>query len=240
MNTKKAVVIGATSGIGRELAKVLSENNYIVGLTGRRIELLFELQKEIQNKTYINHMDVAQTSEAIRVLKDLISEMNGMDMIIINAGIGFINPDLEWDKEKATIDVNVSGFTAMASAAFEYFHKQGYGHIVSVSSIAALLGSADAPAYNASKAFISNYMKGLRQKANKLNLPVVITDIKPGFVDTKLAISDNLFWVSSTEKAALQIYSAIKHKKRHAYITKRWRLIAWLLKITPDWIISKI
>lgn len=96
---KKAIVIGATSGIGRELAKILAENNYIVGLTGRRMELLHELQKEIITESYIKNFDVSST-EAMKLLEDLIQEMNEVEIIIISAGCGFINPDLDFDKEK--------------------------------------------------------------------------------------------------------------------------------------------
>ncbi len=125
---KKAIVIGATSGIGRELAKLLAENNYIVGLTGRRGELLCELQKEITTESYIKNFDISST-EAMNQLEDLIKEMGGVELIIISAGCGFINPELDFNKEKETIDVNVSGFAAMANIAFKHFIKQGTGHM---------------------------------------------------------------------------------------------------------------
>ncbi|WP_368294441.1 SDR family NAD(P)-dependent oxidoreductase [Dehalobacter sp. TBBPA1] len=236
---KKAIVIGATSGIGRELAKILAENNYIVGLTGRRMELLHELQKEIITESYIKNFDVSST-EAMKLLEDLIQEMNEVEIIIISAGCGFINPDLDFDKEKKTIDVNVSGFVAMVNVAFKYFVKRGVGHIVGISSIASLRGNGSAPAYNASKSFVSNYLEGLRQKAYKLGIPIIITDIQPGFVDTAMAQGEGLFWVASPAKAALQIYKKIVAKKKHAYISKRWRSIAWLLKIMPNWLYNKL
>ncbi len=157
---KKAIVIGASSGIGKELAKVLSQNEYIVGLTGRRTELLTNLQSELPNASFVKRIDVSQTSEAIRLLDGLITEMNGVDLVIISAGVGFINAELEWQKEEATLNVNVSGFAAMANVAAAHFLRQGCGHLVGISSIAALRGSGDTPAYNASKAFVSNYLEG--------------------------------------------------------------------------------
>ena len=237
---KKAIVIGATSGIGQELAKLLSQNDYIVGIAGRRGELLSALQKEITAKTYAKRIDIAQAPEAMNLLNELIKEMGGADLIIISAGIGYINPDLNWDWEKETIDVNVVGFTAMADVAFKHFRQQGFGQLAGISSIAAIRGSAEAPAYNASKAFMSNYLQGLRHKAGKLKLPIMVTDIQAGLVDTAMAKGEGLFWLASPAKAARQIFNAIRQKRKHAYITKRWRLIAWLIKIMPDWAYNRL
>lgn len=236
---KKAIIVGATSGIGRELAKILSLNNYVVGMAGRRTELLSNLQREIPG-SYIKRIDVIKPEEAITLLKELIQEMGGMNLIVISSGVGFINPELVWKQEKETIDVNISGFSAIANAAFKYFSNQGSGHIVGISSIAAIRGSGEAPAYNASKAFVSNYLEGLRQKANKSGIAVTVTVIQPGFVNTAMAKGEGLFWVAPPEKAAWQILRAITDKKKHAYITKRWRIIAWLLKVIPGWIYNKL
>ena len=236
---QKAIIIGASSGIGRELARVLHQNDYVVGLSGRRIELLSELQREIPS-IYIKRIDVTKTKEAIETLEEFITEMGGVDLVVISAGVGFINPDLNWEQERETIDTNILGFTAMANVAFKHFCKQGSGHIVGISSIAAIRGGSESPSYNASKAFVSNYMEGLRQKASKLKSPITITDIQPGFVNTAMAKGEGLFWVASPGKAAWQIFKAIKNKKKHAYITKRWRIIAWLLKVMPDWLYNKL
>ncbi len=108
-----------------------------------------------------------------------------------------------------------------------------------ISSIAAIRGG-EAPSYNASKAFVSNYLQGLCYLNAKSKNNVVVTDIQPGFVDTAMAQGDGLFWVASPQKAAAQIFTAIKKKKRHAYITKRWRLIGWILKILPDFLYNKL
>ncbi|MBI4834679.1 MAG: SDR family NAD(P)-dependent oxidoreductase [Planctomycetes bacterium] len=237
---KKAIIIGATSGIGRELAKILSQNDYVVGIAGRREELLCELQKEITAKTYAKRIDVAQASTAMNSLKELINDMGGMDLLVISAGTGYINPEVDWEKEKETIDVNVSGFAAMANVGIRHFCQEGSGHLVGISSIAALRGSGEAPSYNASKAFISNYLEGIRKKTAKLKLPITVTDIQPGFVDTAMAKGEGLFWVATPAKAASQIFRAIKRKRKHAYITKRWRIIAWMLKIMPDWIYNRL
>jgi len=235
----KAIIIGATSGIGKELTKILSQHGYIVGIAGRRIHLLEELQSDLSTRSLSRQIDVSDSFTAIEKLKSLIAEMDGVDLVVISAGTGFIDPELPWNKEKETIDVNVLGFAAMANVAYHHFVHQGSGHLVGISSIAAIRGGA-APAYNASKAFVSNYLQGFRYKVAKLGLPILVTDIQPGFVDTAMAKGEGLFWVVSPQKAALQIYEIIKRRKKHAYITKRWRFIGWALKIMPDFVYQKL
>ena len=237
---KKAIVIGASSGIGRELSIILAQNGYTVCATGRRADLLQSLQAELSPASFVQAMDVSDTENAIRIFNTITEGLNGTDLVVISAGTGYLNHDLQWPREKNTIDVNVTGFSAIAGAAFRYFTQQKYGHLVGISSIAALRGCGDAPAYNASKAFVSNYLQGLRHNAAALKVPVCISDIRPGFVDTALAQGDGLFWMQSPQKAARQIFTAIQKKKKVAYITKRWILVAWLLKILPDAIYHKM
>lgn len=231
----KAIIIGASSGIGRALARRLAREGYELGLAARRLPLLVELQQEIGPAARVKQMDVSDPEQAMRLLAELIDQMGGVDLVIVNAGVGRVNPELDWQAEKQTIDVNVRGFTAMVNVAMRHFLQQGRGHLVGISSVAALRGNRLAPAYGASKAFISHYLEGMRCKTIQLGLPITVTDIQPGWVDTALAQGATLFWVASPEVAADQIFAAIRRKKRHAYVTRRWRLIAWLLKVAPDW-----
>jgi short-subunit dehydrogenase len=141
--------------------------------------------------------------------------------------------------DKRTIDTNVNAFAETANWAFNFFIQQGSGQLVTISSIAANRGNSHAPSYSASKAFQSIYFEGLAIKAAKLKKDVTITCIEPGFVRSKMAKSDKLFWVVPIEKAACQIIRAIDKKKRKAYISKRWWLIAKLLKWMPYGILKK-
>ena len=178
--------------------------------------------------------DVSQPDEARAALQKLIDELGGLDLIILNAGVGYVSPDLNWKQEEETVLLNVVGFTALANAAYNYFAKQGCGHIVGISSVAALVAHGDAPAYNASKAFVSLYLACLRQKAHKARLPLTITDMKPGYVDTVMGQCSKRFWVTTADTAARQIMRAIERRANHAYVTRRWRLVGWLLKATPE------
>lgn len=234
MPQRNAIIIGASSGIGRELAKVLAENGYGVGLVARREPLLASLAREISTPTFIKVIDISDPETAIPRLRELIAEMGDVDLFVLNSGTGHLNDALDWEPERETIAVNVAGFTALTGVAVAHLTARGSGHIVGISSIAALRGGRAAPAYNASKAFMSSYLQGLRQKFAKAHLPIVVTDIQPGFVDTPMAKGDGKFWVAPAEVAARQIFTAIRKGKAHAYVTRRWRLIAWVLKLLPD------
>ncbi len=237
---KRAVVVGASSGIGREVALELSRRGYRLGLAARRINLLENLKNELPGPSEIEMMDLAQPEETIARLGRLVESLGGMDLIVISSGTGHINKELEWSPEKETIEVNALGFAAVAGFAARYFLARGEGHIAGISSIAALRGSADAPAYAATKAFASNYLEGIRVRMRKAGARVTVTDVKPGFVDTAMAQGDGLFWVAPPRKAAEQICRAIRKKKSHVYVTRRWRLVAWLFKSLPGRIYARI
>ncbi|MCY8269228.1 SDR family NAD(P)-dependent oxidoreductase [Bacillus sonorensis] len=230
---KKAIVIGASSGIGRELAKQLSENGVVLGLAARREELLTKLRNELPNLSHIKKIDVADVEQANMLLKELIRELGQVDAVFICSGVGYTESGIDWHKQKETIDVNVSGFAACSNVFLEHFLHNGRGHLIALSSVAALRASGSAVAYSASKAFVSHYVKGLRRKVKSAGADIEITEIQPGFVNTALAKAENLFWAASPEKAAAQILKAVQKKKKHAYITKRWRMIAWILKCLP-------
>jgi len=231
---KRAIIIGASSGIGKEIARLLVKHNYHVGITGRRMELLQELKNDNPTQFFIKDFDVSDPQVSIVKLNELVLELGGVDLIVISAGTGDINQNLDFDVEHRTILTNVMGFTSIADWAFNYFEKQKFGHLVAISSIAGVRGNGSAPAYNASKAYQINYLEGLSQRAAKLKLPIFVTDVRPGFVDTRMAKGDGLFWVASTEKAANQINSAIKMKSKIVYVTKRWKLIGVILKLIPQ------
>lgn len=237
---KKAIIIGATSGIGEGLAKILTKNNYKVGITGRRTELLEALKAQKPNDYFISSFDISNTQIIDEKLTALLSELGGLDLLVLSSGTGDLNETLDFSIEKRTIDTNILGFTYAADWAFNYFEKQQSGHLVAISSIAGLRGNGVAPSYNASKAYQINYLEGLRQKASKLKLKIIVTDIRPGFVDTAMAKGEGQFWVSSVNKASEQIFKAIQKKKKVVYVTKRWRLIATILKRIPRSIYDKM
>ena len=231
--------MGATSGIGREVAKIYLEQGNIVGITGRRLALLKEMQAAYPGQVHIANFDVREQENVARI-QALIDAMGGLDLLIYNSGYGDVSKTLDWELDKATYETNVKGFLEIMNFAFNYFVKQGHGQVATTSSIASIRGNSWAPSYSASKAFQSVYMEGLHMKARKMKANVVVTDIQPGFVETKLAKGNGQFWVAPVTKAAKQIVQAIERKKWRAYVTRRWWLVAQLMKWAPGWLYHKI
>ena len=237
---KKAIIIGATSGIGKSLAELLLRDGFVVGVTGRRDGLFQSIQTQEINRIVFKKMDVQDLSTLEPICNELVRQIGGLDLLIISAGIGEENNNLNFDVENSVIKTNIQGFTCVADWAVRYFKEQGYGHLVNISSIAGIRGNGIAPSYNATKAYQINYLEGLRINVKEYVSSITITDVRPGFVDTAMAKGEGLFWVAPVQKAAEQIVEAIKQKKKVVYITQRWRLIALLLRIIPFSILKRV
>ena len=222
---KRAIVIGATSGIGRGLAERLASAGYTVGLVGRPGN-----PAAFRRAT----ADLTRTEEAVAALERLAAELGGMDLCIVCAGTGELNPALAYALEEPAIRTNVAGWTAAVDWACGVFERQGAGHLVCVTSVGGLRGSGAAPAYSASKAYQINYAEGLRQRFARLRIPVRVTDVRPGLTATAMARGEGLFWVMPVERVVGQILRAIRRRKAVAVVTRRWRLVAWILRRLPD------
>lgn len=235
---KKILIIGATSGIGRELALLYAAEGHTIGATGRRPDLLDSLRREYPDRI-IGAVSDAAAPDADQKLAALTKQMGGLDILIFNAGWGDLSASLDWAIDRQTVDINVNAFLTAIHFGWNFFIRQGYGQLVTISSIAANRGNRHSPAYSAAKSFQSTYFEGLHIKARKMKLPLYITDIQPGFVDTKMAKGPR-FWVAPPQKAARQIVRAIAGKRRRAYITRRWRIIAWLFRWIPGWVYYRL
>ena len=232
--TKSAIVIGASSGIGRETAKALAARGYRLGLVARREHLLAELKNQLDDSAIAKAFDITDVPDSAERLMELISTMGGTDIIVIAAGTALENPSLKWDNTKKTIDVNVIGFAAMVQAAYDYFSSRGTGHIVGITSISAIRGEDYFSPYSATKAFQSNLLEALRVKARKRRQNIRVTEIRPGFVDTEMpGRRDKRFWAVTAAQAGAGVASAISKRKRLAYVPARWVLFGWILKGLP-------
>ncbi len=229
---KRIIIVGASSGIGKELALRYAAKGDLVGITGRRSELLEQIKKHYPKNILTSCFDVTGT-ENEQQFKQLVQELGGLDLFIYNAGLGVPSKEMDIAIEIATTKTNVNGCVELTLHAFDYFLEKGYGQIAITSSVAGIRSNSWAPAYSASKAFVSNYAEGLNIKAMKEGKRIVVTDLRPGFVDTKPAKGNRRFWVASPQKAADQIIRSIEKKKRVAYITRRWWVIAQIMKLIP-------
>ena len=237
--SKNALLFGATSGIGRELAKLLVEDGYKVMITGRRIEKLKEIYSESPQNYVVQQHDVTDVDATKKVFENLSAVFDKVDLIIHNSGIAEEDFDLDWEKTIPTIEVNVIGATRVYQLAYNYFKDQGYGHLVGITSMASIRGNRSVVTYHASKAYQASYLESLWMKARRTKKAKIdVTNILPGYVDTAIIIGPT-FWMSPLEKAAKQILRAIKLKKRKAYITRRWVLIGLFLKILPTKLLTK-
>jgi short-subunit dehydrogenase len=223
-----AIVVGASSGIGRALARELA-GEYELGLAARRTDRLKAVGEDVGG-AHVARIDVTD-ADARERFDDLADSLGGVDLVVLSVGIGRYNPDLEWPDERDTIDVNARGFTALATAAMDRFESSDGGHLVGISSVAAEIGSPTLPAYSASKAYVARYLEGLRYRAGD---DISVTDVRPGFVDTPMSPETDRFWECSPETAASQITRAIRKDKDVAYVTRRWWLVSKVLGLLPD------
>ena len=227
------IIIGATSGIGKALfEKYIKEGNRL-GIVGRRMHLLDELNHQHPSNTYTATADITKQDEIEQAISSLQKEIGSIDLAIVCSGIGELNPSLDYNVERPTIDTNVTGWTFVVDMLYNIFEQQGHGHLLAITSAGGLRGEPMAPAYSATKAYQINYMEALRKKAYKAGGKITVTDVRPGLVDTAMAKGEGLFWVMPVEKVARQIYTAIRNKNSKIYVTKRWHLLAAINKNLP-------
>ena len=231
---KNAFVMGASSGIGLETARVLLEKGWIVCVAARREEPLEKLQKEYPNHVFIAKIDVTHP-DACSLLLDGIEQMGGMNLYLHVAGVGWQNPELNAEHEMATIETNGMGFTRLVGCAFRYLAEHG-GHIAVISSIAGTKGLGQAPAYSATKAFQNTYIQALEQLAHQRHLPITFTDIRPGFVDTPLIENSNFPLKLNARYVAKKIVKAIEHRRHVAVIDERYRILVFFWKLIPNFL----
>ena len=227
---RRVIIIGASSGMGMEVAKLFLDEGCRLGVAARREDRLQALKQLAPDRVEVQAIDVT-ADDATSRLRALIDRLGGMDLFFYASGIGKQNRTLTPDIELNTVNTNGMGFTRMIGEAYRYFAERGEGHIVAITSIAGIKGLGPAPSYSATKAFQNVYLQSLEQQANARNLKIRFTDIRPGFVDTDL-LAGNIRYpmMLKPEKVARQIVSAIhshRHIKvidwRYAVLTALWR-----------------
>jgi len=227
--------MGATSGIGREVALIYIKKGWKVGICGRRLQELYELKSLSTETIEIAQIDIT-TPNAPIILLDLIKRLDGMDIYFHSSGIGKQNHTLDSNIEIETLRTNGEGFVRMIDTAFNYFRDNSEeGHIVAITSIAGTKGIGVAPSYSATKRFQNTYLQCLSQLIQMKKLNIHITDIRPGFVATNL-LNDNYKYpmVLSPEKVAKKIVKAIEKKQRIHIIDWKYRILTFLWQLIPN------
>lgn len=236
--SKKAIVMGATSGIGYEVARVLAQRGWTVGVAGRRTEVLRQLAERTPGIVATATIDVNR-AEAPRQLRQLISEMGGVDLYFHSSGIGYQNPDLDEQKELATIETNCLGMSRMVGEAFRYFasRPEQRAQIAVISSIAGTKGLGAAPAYSASKRFTTHYLESLSQLVSIRRLHHIrISDIRPGFVRTPLIEGSHFPYQLDAGSVAVAIVKAVERGQAIITVNGVYRLLVCLWRLVPRWL----
>lgn len=236
---KKAVIVGATSGIGLELVKVLTAQGWQVGIAGRRQERLQQIQSKNLDVVATECIDITKEDAPQRLLT-LIGKTGGMDLYFHSAGIGYQNPELDIDKEMATVVTNVVGFTRMVDTAFHYFveHPEHQGHLAVISSIAGTKGLGAAPSYSSTKRYNNHYMESLTQLCKIRGIRHIhLHDVRPGFVRTPLLSDGHHYPVQlDPHKVALSIARGIRRNQPIITIDWRYRILVAVWKLIPRWL----
>ena len=238
---KRAVVIGASAGMGNALAKRLLAEGYTVGVAARRLEPLQALQTTYgADNVFVQQMDVGKPEEAIQNLNNLIQAMGGMDLCVIaSSGYYDQNPSArEWDFNQSLLLVDILGVSALTRNAINFFEAQGSGHLVGFSSVDGYQGLAACPLYSAVKSYLTRFLEGERNRLVQLNIPVTITELVPGWINANpehdcSQSSPQAYWVEPLGDATDTIYNAIVQKQSVAYVTPRWEKVVNLLTTIP-------
>lgn len=228
------IIVGASSGIGRRVAEIYIRRGLRVGVAARRVEPLEQLKALAPDRVVTARIDVTAADSGERLLA-LIEENGGADTVFCVAGVGFENPDLEPERNSMIVATNCDGFTRIVDAAFRHFAATGRkGQIAAITSIAGTKGLGLAAAYSASKRYQSTYLAALDQLAHIRRIPVAITDIRPGFVDTDLLDSTKSHpMMMNVDKTAEKIVRAVDRRLRVAVIDWRWNIVVGLWRLIP-------
>ena len=230
---RKAIVVGASSGLGKEVAKLLLAGGWQLGVAARRVDKLEDIKKLAPDRVETQCIDVTGSDAPLK-LEKLIDRVGGMDLFFYTSGIGKQNLELDPGIELDTVLTNGMGFTRMIGAAYRYMAEHGGGHIAAISSVAGTKGLGAAPSYSATKAFQNTYIQSLEQQARMRGLKIRFTDLRPGFVSTPLlGDSPKYPMLLNPEKVAKEIVKAINNRKHVWVIDWRWRIVTALWRRIP-------
>ena len=239
---RRAIVIGASSGLGAALTRRLAARRYLVAAVARREAELAALRDSLPTgvvRPYVH--DVTETAQVPLLFDQITRDLGGLDLIIYAAAVQPPVAPHEYDfaKDEAMVRTNLLGAVAWLNQAALRFERGRGGHIVGVSSIAGDRGRVGSPVYNTSKAGLDTYLEALRNRLSRHG--VTVTTIKPGFIDTELLKNAaRTFWVVSADEAAALTLDAIGRRRQVAYVPPRWRLVSLAVRAMPSVIFRRL
>ncbi len=238
--SQNVFITGASSGLGKQMAKEFASRGYNLALTARRLDILDALKQELEQeykiKVFVASLDVQDPQQTVEVLAAAAKELGGLDKVLANAGIGYterIGTPNAFEHARQMINTNVIGAMATIDAAVQLFRQQGHGHIVAISSVAAFRGMPGSSAYCASKSAVTTYAEALRAETHNENIDVTL--LSPGYIDTPInqGAASRPFLID-LEKGGNILVSLIEKKvKRSTVPSWPWGIVARLLACLP-------
>lgn len=243
-NEKFALITGASSGIGRDMARELAKREYSLILVARDKVKLEELEKELQVETTIICMDLSNSENCKKLHKHIKEQFGNIDILINNAGFGefgfFTETNLE--KEISLIDTNIKAVHILTKLFLQDMQKENKGHILNVSSISGFLPGPLMAAYYSSKAYVLHLSQSVREEIKKQKSNVKISVLCPGPVKTNFNnVAGVKFGLHSLTSEYVSRYTINKMLDNKFLIIPgiTIKLIAVLSKIIPSVILSK-
>lgn len=252
---KIAVITGASSGLGAEIARQLAEKGAVPLLLARDKAKLQQVTDQLAVTAYSYFLDITDDAAVEEVFRNIFKEHGRIDILINNAGFGIFNTflDAPLNQFKEMMDVNYMGIVRCTKAVLPHMLRQGSGHIVNIASMAGKIGSAKSTAYAASKHAVLGFTNSLR--AELVGTGVRLTAVNPGPIDTPFFdIADpkgnyvkNISWMMlKPEKVAHKSIQAIEKNKSEVNLpfisaagTKLFHLFPRLFERTAYKILNK-
>ena len=241
---KKAIVVGASSGIGEAIAVELAQTGVCVSLVARRQEELERVKERIVaagGSAHIHTHDVTQFDEAAPLFDKIVAEMKGVDIVVYVAGV---MPSIEeheyaFEKDRFMVDVNLLGAMAWFNPAAAHMEAAREGVLVGISSVAGERGRRQNPGYCTSKAALTTYLESLRNRIHRYGVNVVT--VKPGFVATQMTEGlEKTPFITTPQDVARRTLSAASKGPGTIYTRRIWGLVMFVIRNIPSFIFRKL
>lgn len=246
MTRKTVFLTGASSGLGKGMAKEFAQRGYDLVLTARRLELLEEIAEELSRdytaKVVVKALDVCNSSAVLEALQESHQQLGRLDVVIANAGIGVSGRtgSVAMGDLERMIDVNVKGLIATVEAALPLLRQQSSGQIVGISSVAGSRGLPGGGVYGATKAAVTTYLEAVQAETQDEAIDVTI--LAPGYIDTPINQgAKSRPFVIPAEAGCKKLVDAIERRKSFAFVPGwPWSILAPVLRRLPTRIIAKM
>jgi short-subunit dehydrogenase len=242
---KTVFITGASSGIGRALARELAGRGYDLFLTARRLDALEQVRTDIATanparRVEVRQLDVTDDADVATAIAEAAETFGRCDIVVANAGVGNSGRVGEGSMERGRliVETNLIGAMATIDAAVALFRRQGGGQIVGVGSVAGVRGLPGSGSYSASKAGVATYLETVRAETH--GEPITVTTIAPGYIDTPINqdMKSRPFLID-VEKGARITADLIERGVGYATVPRfPWTVVAPLLRVLPtSWLV---